>query len=316
VVRDAASIDRLTVDASIVIPCYNAEETIDAALTRILDQAMGRSVEVLVCDNGSTDRTLEVVRAIPAGDTPLHVVDASAERGAAAARNSGARAAVGRLLVFVDADDLVGPGWLDGLLNAPRGEAILAGAVDEWSLARFPTWRASSTPFRPPTTIRGRVFAISANCAVPRSLFLGLGGFQSNCGGGVGEDVDLSWRAQELGYPIHFVADSLVLKRPRATRRGLFVQWANYGRSAAVLSRRFVEPADPPSARRQDAVTPAGTVREVLSCLAHPIRNQGVFIQGLGLAWGWGDEELRRLLRRRRRRAWLPLPRAPGRSSP
>ena len=138
-VRDAASIDRLTVDASIVIPCYNAEETIDAALTRILDQAMGRSVEVLVCDNGSTDRTLEVVRAIPAGDTPLHVVDASAERGAAAARNSGARAAVGRLLVFVDADDLVGPGWLDGLLNAPREEAILAGAVDERSLARFPT---------------------------------------------------------------------------------------------------------------------------------------------------------------------------------
>jgi glycosyltransferase involved in cell wall biosynthesis len=300
------------VDASIVIPCYNAEETIAAALARILEQSAGRSVEVLVCDNGSTDRTLEVVRGVPAGDTPLHVVNASGERGAAAARNVGARAAVGELLVFVDADDLVGPGWLDGLLNASREEAILAGAVDEWSLARFPTWRASSTPFRPPTTIRGRVFAISANCAVPRSLFLRLGGFQSNCGGGVGEDVDLSWRAQELGYPIHFVADSRVVKRPRATRRGLFVQWANYGRSAAVLSRRFVEPAGAPRGRDQGAVTPAETVRQAILCMAHPIRNQGVFIQFLGLAWGWGDEELRR----RFTRARLPIHRAQRRSDP
>jgi glycosyltransferase involved in cell wall biosynthesis len=314
--RDAPNVDRPMVDASIVIPCYNAEETIAAALARILDQSAARSVEVLVCDNGSTDRTLEVVREIPAGDTPLYVVDASAERGAAAARNVGAGVAVGRLLVFVDADDLVSPGWLDGLLDAPRGEAILAGAVDEWSLARFPTWRASSTPFRPPTTIRGRVFAISANCAVPRSLFLRLGGFQSDCGGGVGEDVDLSWRAQALGYPIHFVTDSLVMKRPRATRRGLFTQWANYGRSAAVLSRRFVEPSGAPIHRGQGTVTPAETAREVVVCLAHPIRNQGVFIQGLGLACGWVDEELRRLFTRSKWHAPLPIHRAQRRSDP
>ena len=88
---------------SIVIPAYNEEALLAATLNavRASADAIGVPYEVIVVDDGSTDRTAEIARAHGARVVAVHL------RQIGAARNAGAKVAAGDLLVFVDADTLV-----------------------------------------------------------------------------------------------------------------------------------------------------------------------------------------------------------------
>ena len=98
------------VAVSVVIPARNAARTLDAQLQALAAQRFPAEWEVLVSDNGSTDAT-RAVAVEWAGRIPLlRVIDASARPGASAARNLGAAAAHGELLLFCDADDVVADG--------------------------------------------------------------------------------------------------------------------------------------------------------------------------------------------------------------
>jgi glycosyltransferase involved in cell wall biosynthesis len=272
--------------ASIVMPAHNAERTIAEAVTALLSQAVARPVEVLIVDNMSTDRTLEIARSLSDGMERVHVLTASEEQGAAYARNVGVARAKAPLLIFVDADDIVAPGWLTAYLSAASEECLLAGPIDELTLARFPTWSAASSPHRPPMTLRGQVYATTANCAISHSLFTRLGGFESGFGGDVGEDVDLSWRVEALGIRVQFVPDALVVKRPRQSRRELFSQWRSYAMSSSALHQRHPERVR--SGAGQSAWCPSArdNAREMARCLRHPVDSQGVYIQLMALVVG------------------------------
>lgn len=102
-----------TAAVSVVIPCYNRERYVRDAIQSSLDQ--GSSVdEIVVVDDGSTDRTVEAARSF---GTPVEVVEQE-NRGASAARNTGMRHATGELLVFLDSDDWLGPGTVEVHLRA------------------------------------------------------------------------------------------------------------------------------------------------------------------------------------------------------
>jgi glycosyltransferase involved in cell wall biosynthesis len=90
---------------SILIPAYNAERWIGATIESALAQTWPAK-EVIVVDDGSTDRTLAIARTF--GDRGVRVVP-QVNRGAAAARNSALRAARGSYIQFLDADDLLHP---------------------------------------------------------------------------------------------------------------------------------------------------------------------------------------------------------------
>jgi glycosyltransferase involved in cell wall biosynthesis len=89
---------------SVVIPCYNAKPYVAEAIASALDQTYPQ-VEVIVVDDGSSDRSVEVIRSF--GDrVRLEQMD---HRGACAARNRGLAMSQGELIQFLDADDrLVG----------------------------------------------------------------------------------------------------------------------------------------------------------------------------------------------------------------
>ncbi|MCE5256776.1 MAG: glycosyltransferase family 2 protein [Spirochaetaceae bacterium] len=100
---------------SVIIPAYNASETLAKALESVLVQDMeGRKVEVVIVDDGSSDDTAAVaecyVRRYPGIIRLLHQKNA----GPAAARNAGVAAAEGDYIAFLDADDE----WLPGKLRA------------------------------------------------------------------------------------------------------------------------------------------------------------------------------------------------------
>ena len=92
---------------SIIIPVYNAEKYLREALDCVLAQTM-TEIEVLCVDDGSTDTSLEILREYAAKDARLTVYTQD-HQFAGAARNLGIKHAVGKYLLFLDADDIFAP---------------------------------------------------------------------------------------------------------------------------------------------------------------------------------------------------------------
>ena len=97
---------------SVVVPCFNAERYIAAAVESALQQGWP-GLEVVVVDDGSTDGSAERVRGLCRAHSNVRLIE-QANAGVAAARNHGLRHASGEWIAFLDADDL----WLPGKLRA------------------------------------------------------------------------------------------------------------------------------------------------------------------------------------------------------
>lgn len=102
---------------SVLIPAYQAEATLERAVLSALQQTVA-DVEVLVLDDGSTDRTRQVAERLAAQDARVRVLPSSANVGVAATRNRGLDAAQGTWVALLDADDAWLPGRLERLLAA------------------------------------------------------------------------------------------------------------------------------------------------------------------------------------------------------
>lgn len=97
---------------SVVIPAYNDERFITPAIESVLAQDY-QPIELIVIDDGSTDRTREIVKEF--SQAQLH---AQSHHGAGAARNVGVRASKGEFIAFLDADDLWTKEKLSRQMNA------------------------------------------------------------------------------------------------------------------------------------------------------------------------------------------------------
>ena len=91
---------------SIVVPVYNAAQTLEKCVGSLTSQTFG-DVEILLVNNGSTDNSLDVCNRIAAKDARVKVID-HFEKGVSTARNRGIEESSGDYVMFVDADD-----WID-----------------------------------------------------------------------------------------------------------------------------------------------------------------------------------------------------------
>lgn len=90
---------------SIIVPVYNAERHLSQCLASLQAQSLS-DIEVILVNDGSTDGSAELLRKAAEKDSRLHVIHQE-NRGTAAARYAGMRAARGEYVGFVDADDYV-----------------------------------------------------------------------------------------------------------------------------------------------------------------------------------------------------------------
>ena len=149
---------------SVVVPVLDCETMIETQLDALAAQDYKGDWEVLVVDNGSTDGTIEVAKAYADRLPNLRIIDASSRRGVSHARNCGARAADGDLILICDADDRVRPSWVRKMAEASRTLDIIGGYLDTKQLNDVET-RAVAQPVqlqgpperhaRPPP-VRGR----------------------------------------------------------------------------------------------------------------------------------------------------------------
>ena len=98
--------------ASVIVPVLNGEATLGNLFAALKNQAGADAFEIIVVDNGSTDRTMEIARA--SGATVLQ----QPIRGPSAARNLGLHHARAEIVVFTDSDTIPSRRWLASLLAA------------------------------------------------------------------------------------------------------------------------------------------------------------------------------------------------------
>ena len=134
---------------SVITPVWNAAATLGETVASVRAQGFP-DWEMLVVDDGSTDASLALARALAAEDPRIRVLAQGANAGAAAARNRGIREAAGRFIAFLDADDLWRPEKLARQLGFMRahGHAL--------SFTAYRRIAADGTPLkivRPPARV-------------------------------------------------------------------------------------------------------------------------------------------------------------------
>ncbi len=194
---------------SVIIPCYNAEKTILKTLKALENQNFDEPFEVIVCDDGSEDGTVDVAREF-ARKSKLRVrVFANSHHGPAWQRNFGAEKAQGEIVVFTDSDCVPGKNWLREMVKPiERGEAVgVQGTyrtLNRQSLmARFEGYEIEK---RHEKMKRKKFidFIGTFSAAYRRDVFLKFGGFDTGFETASGEDPELSYRIAKAGYKLVF----------------------------------------------------------------------------------------------------------------
>lgn len=161
------------VQVSVVIPAFNRAGTVASTLSSVLDQA-GPSFEVVVVDDGSHDDTAARATEAAGGDGRVNVVRQT-NRGVCAARNRGAAASTGELLLFLDCDDRAEPGWLATMAELARTHPVAScGAtyVDHAGGER------SEEPFALGPVFGGMTaLMLAGTMGIHRPVFEAVGGF-------------------------------------------------------------------------------------------------------------------------------------------
>jgi GT2 family glycosyltransferase len=223
-------------ELSVIVPVFNGAEHMHAAMASLAAQRLYMDWEVVVADNGSTDDSLAIAEAYRERLPSLTIVDASDRRGRGHALNVGVLASRGRSVVFFDADDVLGPGYLLAMSRALRVEKLVCARREVEGLNARRTWaiRTSSQMHGPMNSHAFLPFGGGGTLGIRRDLFDTIGGFDTSVDSV--EDIDLCWRAQlDGGARLAFVPAAVLHQRYRTDARGAFRQTRQWGRDQAKL---------------------------------------------------------------------------------
>ena len=101
---------------SLIIPCYNAESTIEKCLESVIAQSY-QNLEIIVIDDGSTDKTAAIIKRFQEKDSRIILIHQS-NFGVSKARNNGIQKSTGKYICFVDSDDWVEKNYCSVLYQA------------------------------------------------------------------------------------------------------------------------------------------------------------------------------------------------------
>ena len=233
----------LNPEISVIVPVYNCEGTIDACLESLLNQNYSAAYEIIIVEDGSTDKTAEICQS-KKGIQIIQVPNGGPSR----ARNIGVKKAKGEFIAFTDGDCIVHRQWLaelrEGFSRAeiasvggnqvsPENESRFGKNVqDTFVLLGFAT-----SYMQTPSDMVEIQHNPSCNSAYRKTVFETIGGFDEALW--PGEDMDLDFRLSQRGYTFLRNPKAIVKHfRPQSlTELGHMMH--RYGASAYLLFRRY-----------------------------------------------------------------------------
>lgn len=220
---------------SVVIPVYNGAKTIAQTLESLLRQSLNPD-EIIVVDDGSTDKTQEVLGKFDRRITLL----TQPNSGPASARNRGVKAAKNMFVAFTDSDCLPDKDWLFNLSRGFDNERVagVGGAVRSAVRGLTGEYVDAVRLLDPQPDETGAIpYLITANACFRREALIEAGLFNERFRKPGGEEPDLCFRIKRLGYEFRFVEQALVHHHHRQTIKSFLKTIANYGEGLYVLGR-------------------------------------------------------------------------------
>lgn len=108
---------------SIIVPVYNAEKTLERCISALIGQTH-QNIEIILVNDGSKDRSLEICHCFAEKDSRILVID-KPNGGVSSARNAGLDAAKGEFVMFCDSDDWAEPNWCEELLSHHKENCLI-----------------------------------------------------------------------------------------------------------------------------------------------------------------------------------------------
>ena len=267
---------------SVVVPTRNVERTLRACLESVRAQDHP-AIELIVVDNESSDRTMEIARQL--ADV---AVRGGPER--SAQRNLGVGLARGEWVFWVDSDMVLGPSVVRLALEAGTRAGAVAVAVPEVSVGPG-FWTACRALER---SCYQDDPGLSNPRLIRRDLLDGMGGFDPAMAGP--EDTDLRLRLRAGHAPVVQATDVLIEHdEGRLTLRGILAKRVYYGRSLPAFAAK-----NPGALRAQGAGTARALLRHRRRLLRTPGLAAGVAVMRAleAAAYGVGYWQGRRAVRR------------------
>jgi GT2 family glycosyltransferase len=267
--------------ASVIVVTWENSALTRLCLESLLAHMHDVSFELIVVDNASTDGTDTYLQALAAAEPRVRLILNERNEGFARACNQGARAAVGDVLVFLNNDTVLAPGWLGGLCNHLR--RIEVGAVNAvtnrigteaevseraHTLGEFLERAARRLALHAGEARPVEMLAFFC-LALPRDVWTHIGPLDESFGRGLFEDDDYSARLRAAGYTLVCAEDVLVYHMggasfgqlvPDGTYRKLFDE--NRRRFESKWGREWSRPARSSDDRYDDQI---GRIRAVVS---------------------------------------------------
>lgn len=240
---------------SIIIPCYNAAQTIGRTIASALEQSY-ENIEIVVIDDGSRDDSVAILRGLATEDARIRIVEQE-NQGPAVARNRGLKESSGALIAFLDSDDYWDPHCLKSLYTALATNRDCVLAYCGWQNIGLAGGRGK--PFVPPdyektlkpeTFLRGCRWPIHA-ALTWRGTIEAIGGFDESLTSCMDYDLWLRIGASNkitlvpkvLAYYVHHEGDQITKNKTRLAYNHLSAQKnfiANNPRLVECLSRNQV----------------------------------------------------------------------------
>ncbi|HYP68814.1 MAG TPA: glycosyltransferase, partial [Thiobacillaceae bacterium] len=234
--RPPASFSSEPPPLSILVAAYNEEDTIAETLNSIIHQGYPAPVEIILVDDGSRDRTVEIAQGLDIKELRIHRMGKNG--GKARALNAALTLATHSLVVTIDADTHLYKDALQRLvaryLSDPPGTVAVAGAIhvrnsrDNW-LTKIQEWdyfHGIAVIKRVQSLYQGVLVAQGAFSLYTRQALQDAGGWPE-C---VGEDIVLTWDLMEKGHRVGYAEDAVVFTRVPTTFRQYYQQRKRWAR--------------------------------------------------------------------------------------
>jgi glycosyltransferase involved in cell wall biosynthesis len=224
---------------SIIIPVFNTEKYLAEAIESVLSQTL-KPTEIIVVDDGSTDKSVEVARQFE----PLVRIISQANKGVGAARNVGIQETSGDFLAFLDADDF----WTENKLeiqlsyleNNPKTDMVF-GYVEQFISSELPDEHKSNLK----SELDKMQGFVAGAMLIKKTTFLKAGFFNEKLE--LGEFIDWFSRAKDLGLTFQVLNEIVLKRRIHTSNMGIYKKqhlkdYTTLLRTALARKRKMINP--------------------------------------------------------------------------